>query len=179
MTNATKAPNDADYAKYDRVWQRVAPKMCGGAAETETGGADCCMGEGSAGMAPEIEGYIADELADAAFYSAFAGRARTQAGRAAMASFAADERGHAKRLMAAYYLITGKYCSPAPSPAQPLPTWRDGLAGRFRAEACGGRDYAASAAETDDPCLKKLLGGMSADEYAHAERLLSLLAATF
>ncbi|MEA4813328.1 MAG: ferritin-like domain-containing protein [Oscillospiraceae bacterium] len=186
MTNAIKAPTGADYERYDRVWQRVAPDACGKAVqtfadETATVASDgtCCMGAGAEGMTGTIEGYIADELADSAFYTAFAAKAPNNSSRAAMRTLAAAERGHARKLMAAYYLITGKYYTLTPTALDSLPSWREGLRLRYHAETCGAMAYETSAADTTDMCLRKLFEEMSIDEYSHSDKILSLLASLF
>ena len=46
---------------------------------------------------------------------------------------------------------------------------------RYHMEACSGMNYARSADGTTDPCLGKLLNELSADEYRHAEELMSML----
>lgn len=186
MTNAIKTPTVADYERYDRVWQRVAPEVCGKAvqafsdeiAATASDGT-CCMGADAEGMTGTIEGYIADELADSAFYTAFAAKAPNNSSRALMRTLAAAERGHAKKLMAAYYLITGKYYTLTPQAPDSLPSWRDGLRQRYHAETCGAMAYETSAADTTDMCLRKLFEEMSIDEYSHSDRILSLIASLF
>ena len=135
----------------------------------------CCMGVAAMGMSEALQGAIEDELADRRYYMAFSGQAPGWA-RQTLRDTAEDEGGHARRLMAAYYLITGECYRPAVSCERicvgPLcPALRD----RYHAEACGGMNYAQAAEATTDPCLAKLLNELSEDEYRHAERMLVLL----
>ena len=53
--------------------------------------------------------------------------------------------------------------------------WAEELRRSYHEEACGGLNYARTADSTADVCLSKLLNELSADEYRHAERLMSLL----
>ena len=53
--------------------------------------------------------------------------------------------------------------------------WAEELRRSYHEEACSGLNYARTADSTADVCLSKLLNELSADEYRHAERLMSLL----
>lgn len=135
----------------------------------------CCMGLAAMGMSEALQGFIEDELADRRYYMAFSCQAPGWA-RQTLRDTAEDEGGHARRLMAAYYLITGQCYQPAVSceriyVGQLCPALRD----RYHAETCGGMNYAQAADATTDPCLAKLLNELSEDEYRHAERMLVLL----
>jgi len=135
----------------------------------------CCMGMAALEMSEALQGFIEDELADRRYYMAFSCQAPGWA-RQTLRDTAEDEGGHARRLMAAYYLITGQCYHPAVSCERicvgPLcPALRT----RYHAETCGGLHYAQAANETTDPCLAKLLNELSEDEYRHAERMLVLL----
>ncbi|MEA4942005.1 hypothetical protein SDC9_86343 [bioreactor metagenome] len=135
----------------------------------------CCMGAAAMGMSEALQGFIEDELADRRYYMAFSCQGPGWA-RQTLRDTAEDEGGHARRLMAAYYLITGQCYQPAVScericVGQLCPALRD----RYHAEACGALNYAQAADATTDPCLAKLLNELSEDEYRHAERMLVLL----
>ena len=89
---------------------------------------------------------------------------------------AADEGAHARRLMAAHYLITGTCYRPAIARGgATIGRWCPALRERYHMEACSGLNYARAADGTTDPCLAKLLNELSADEYRHAEELMSML----
>jgi|GEM_PF-147067 len=135
----------------------------------------CCMGMAALEMSEALQGFIEDELADRRYYMAFSCQAPGWA-RQTLRDTAEDEGGHARRLMAVYYLITGQCYQPAVScericVGQLCPALRT----RYHAETCGGLHYAQAANETTDPCLAKLLNELSEDEYRHAERMLVLL----
>lgn len=186
-------PAPYDYRQYDRIWQRVAPSLdpypvpaAAMASEPQTPEADggqqgspeggCCMGAAARGSLNLLTDFIEDELADRRYYQAFAAQAPACA-RATLAGIARDEGGHAKTLMAVYYLITGEAYDPGtPDGRIYIGPWRRALRERYHAEACGGLSYSRAAAGTADPCLKELLGQLSADEYRHAGQILALLA---
>ena len=65
-------------------------------------------------MSEALQGFIEDELADRRYYMAFSCQAPGWA-RQTLRDTAEDEGGHARRLMAVYYLITGQCYQPAVS----------------------------------------------------------------
>ncbi len=78
--------------------------------------------------------------------------------------------------MAAHYLITGTCYRPAIARGgAAVGRWCPALRERYHMEACSGLNYARAADGTTDPCLAKLLNELSADEYRHAEELMSML----
>ena len=89
---------------------------------------------------------------------------------------AIPENGHARRLMAARYLITGQPYRPNLVCGVFCPgRWAEELRRSYHEEVCGGLNYARTADGTTDVCLVKLLNELSEDEYRHAERLMTLL----
>lgn len=135
----------------------------------------CCMGSAAQEMLEVLTGYIEEELCDRRYYLALARTAPAWA-RQNLRSIAEDEGGHAKRLMAVYYLITGQCYRPDLSCGHvPLERWCPALRMRYHAEACGGLNYARSADETTDVCLRRIFGELSADEYRHADMLAAML----
>ena len=203
MAQDLHSPEVYDFRQYDRVWQRVAPDLepypgmggqTGGAApqppaepvptaamarqESQLPGAaqnPCCMGSAAAEMLEVLTGFIEEELADRRYYLALSRQAPAWA-RQRLRDIAADEGNHARRLMAAYYLITGTCYRPAvPGGRISLGRWCPSLRERYHMEACGGMNYVRAADGTTDPCLAKLLNELSADEYRHAEELMAML----
>lgn len=185
-----------DYRKYDRVWQRVAPSMSpwpadGMAAQGEPATAmcpvqsalsepgaqadPCCMGSAAAEMLAVLAGFIEEELADRRHYLAFAQQAPSCV-RQTMRRLAAEEGEHARKLMAAYYLITGRCYQPHVSCDRVyIGAYCPALRERYHAEACGGFNYLRAADGTTDPCLTELLTELSKDEYRHAATVMELL----
>ena len=193
-----------DRAVFERVWRRVMPQDrpdCPFVLEGEGGEAReesklpvpvqtvpvpqtrgdtypeedvPCLGAASAVHGAQLQQFIADELADWKYYQTLARRAGN--GGRVLATIAADERRHAKRLSTAYFLITGvRYWpvdrAPAP-PAGPLPA---ALRQRFAAEQRGAAAYQAAAEETADPCLQALYRELAGEEDAHTWMIRGLL----
>ena len=192
-------PEIYDFRQHDRLWRRVQPGLepypeadtSGGnqaqtseagmtlAQESRLPGAEqnpCCMGTEAAELLTVLEGYIADELAERRLYLALAQRAPVWA-RQTMRELAEDEGNHARQLMTARYLITGQCRQPEALPLELVSAgdWCALLRQRYHSEVCGGMNYARTADSTPDHCLAELLNGLSAAEYRHAERLMSLL----
>lgn len=135
----------------------------------------CCMGSAAAEMLEVLTGFIEEELADRRYFLAMSRQAPVWA-RQRLRDIAADEGGHARRLMAVYYLITGECYRPAISNDRIcIGRWCPALRERYHAEACNGLNYARSADGTTDPCLVRLLNELSADEYRHADELMAML----
>lgn len=135
----------------------------------------CCMGSAAAEMLEVLTGFIEEELSDQRGFLALARVAPSWA-RQRLREMANDEGLHARRLMAAHYLITGECYRPSISTERIYTgRWCSALRERYHAEACNGLNYARAADGTTDPCLARLLNGLSADEYRHAEELMRLL----
>ena len=201
MAENIHSPEVYDFRRYDRVWQRVAPDLepypGGNTAvpvqqpqaepepvpalarqESQLPGAaqnPCCMGSAAAEMLEVLTGYIEEEMADRRYFLTMSRQAPSWA-RQRLRDIAADEGTHARRLMADYYMITGQCYRPAiASGAVSIGRLCPALRERYHMEACSGMNYARSADGTTDPCLSKLLNELSADEYRHAEELMSIL----
>ena len=135
----------------------------------------CCMGSAAAEMLEVLTGFVEEELGDRRYYLALARQAPLWA-RQRLRDIAADEGGHARRLMAVHYLITGECYRPAVSCEHIyIGRWCPALRERYHAEACNGLNYARAAEGTTDPCLAELLNELSADEYRHATELMEML----
>ena len=191
MDQTLHAPETYDYRRYDRIWQRVSPTLEPYPAapedtttalttrqEAQLPGADinpCCLGSAAMEMLDVLTGYIEEELADQRYYTALLRRAPAWA--QPMVQRLAEEEGrHAKRLMAVYYLITGKcYCPAIPCGCIRIEHWCPALRQRYHAEACGALNYARSADETTDICLKRIFTDLSQEEYRHADTISRLL----
>ena len=198
MENELSAAQNAayDYRRCARVWQRVDPTLdpypdlraaAAMAADTPGDGlsaaernaeltlsgaqADpCCMGTAALESLEVLQGFIREELADRRTYLFLARRAPTAEARQVFRAIASDEGRHARRLLAAVYLITGeRYCPAICYPPLRCDGYCAALRERYHEEACGG------AQEPLDPCLQQLLLAFSQDEYRHANAMLCLL----
>lgn len=134
-----------------------------------------CLGRSGEDHAALLQGAIRQELADWRTYQALSARANGVAART-LALMAADERRHAKRLSAAYFLISGiRFLPDTPPARQTRGAFWAALRERFWAEQRGSSFYLAAAEETADPCLANLYRELAADEGAHAEQLRCLV----
>ena len=204
MENELSAAQNAayDYRRCARVWQRVDPTLdpypdvraaAAMAADTPGDGlsaaernaeltlpgaqADpCCMGTGALESLEVLQGFIREELADRRTYLFLARRAPTAEARQVFRAIASDEGRHARRLLAAVYLITGeRYCPAICYPPLRCDGYCAALRERYHEEVCGGFNYRRASQETLDPCLQQLLLAFSQDEYRHANAMLCLL----
>ena len=199
----SEAQNAAyDYRRCARVWQRVDPTLdpypdvraaAAMAADTPGDGlsaaernaeltlpgaqADpCCMGTAALESLEVLQGFIREELADRRTYLFLARRAPTAEARRVFRAIASDEGRHARRLLAAVYLITGeRYCPAICYPPLRCDGYCAALRERYHEEVCGGFNYRRASQETLDPCLQQLLLAFSQDEYRHANAMLCLL----
>ncbi len=200
MEQERHGPDAYDYRQYDRIWQRVAPDLepypgvrtaSDGAERQETPappetvpsesqlpGAQenpCCMGTEAAEMLEVLTGFIEEELADRRYFLALSRQAPSWA-RQRLRDIGEADGAHARRLLAVYYLITGKCYRPAISCERIyIGRWCPALRERYHAEACNGFNYARAADGTTDPCLAGMLNELSAEAYRHAEVLLAML----
>ena len=204
MENELSAAQNAayDYRRCARVWQRVDPTLdpypdvraaAAMAADTPGDGlsaaernaelslpgaqADpCCMGTAALESLEVLQGFIREELADRRTYLFLARRAPTAEARQVFRAIASDEARHARRLLAAVYLITGeRYCPAICYPPLRCDGYCAALRERYHEEVCGGFNYRRASQETLDPCLQQLLLAFSQDEYRHANAMLCLL----
>ena len=204
MENELSAAQNAayDYRRCARVWQRVDPTLdpypdvraaAAMAADTSSDGlsaaernaeltlpgaqADpCCMGTAALESLEVLQDFIREELADRRTYLFLARRAPTAEARQVFRAIASDEGRHARRLLAAVYLITGeRYCPAICYPPLRCDGYCAALRERYHEEVCGGFNYRRASQETLDPCLQQLLLAFSQDEYRHANAMLCLL----
>lgn len=181
MEHETNLPYD--YARCDRVWQRVSPELNPYPEAREAVIAppasrreECCLASAAEQELENIRAFIEEELEDRCTYLTYARCAPNANARRILRELAAEEGGHARRLMGVYYIITGQCYKPAVNVGrtEQLP-WCQALRDRYHAETCGGYHYQHWAQETDDVCLGHILAQFSADEYRHAATLLQLL----
>jgi rubrerythrin len=133
------------------------------------------MGSGAEELLEVLTGFIEEELGDQRAYQAMLRQTPSWA-RQRIRDLAAEEGNHAKRLMAVYYLITGKCYHPAiPTNCMYMERWCVALRERYHEAACNGLNYARTADETTDLCLSRLLQELSGEEYRHADLVLGLL----
>ena len=91
-------------------------------------------------------------------------------------AIASDEGRHARRLLAAVYLITGeRYCPAICYPPLRCDGYCAALRERYHEEVCAARQYDQAAQSAGDACLSQLFRDLSRDETRHARQLMALL----
>ena len=133
------------------------------------------MGTAAEEMLEVLVGFAEEELEDQRQLQALARQGPAWA-RARLRELAAEEGEHARRLMAVYYLVTGRCYRPRLPAGQIGPLhWCETLRARYHDAACNGLNYIRAAEGTTDPCLRRLLEEFSDDEYRQADALLTML----
>ena len=123
-----------------------------------------------------LQGFIREELADRRTYLFLARRAPTAEVRQVFRAIASDEGRHARRLLAAVYLITGeRYCPAICYPPLRCDGYCAALRERYHEEVCAARQYDRAAQSAGDACLSQLFRDLSRDETRHARQLMALL----
>lgn len=181
----------ADREVFERVWRRVMPEDRPDCpftlySEEETAQAPVqpaeekrtelvpVPAEQSGGDGAVLQAFIADELSDWRTYQTLARRIPGGNGRALM-GVAADERRHAGRLSAAYFLLSGVKFWPPAEPELPREGWMAILRRRYWAERKGAEAYRTAAGRTGDSTLRELYLELAGDEEAHAGVIRGIL----
>ena len=134
-----------------------------------------CLGGGSAMYAPMLREMMDGETENYRTYQTLARRAGNN-GTRMLGTMAADKRRNAKRLGAAYFLITGEqYRSPNMTGSRPPMDLMTGLREQFIQEQRGAAAYGGAAQETSDPCLRQLFRELGQEAVGHSRMIRSLL----
>lgn len=134
-----------------------------------------CLGSGSAAHGSQLQEDIMAELEGWQLYRHLARRVTGGAGRA-LSALASEKHRAARRLAAAYFLISGVRYWPTDRLAVPRPSaWLGTLRRRFAAEQHTESRYRAAALDTADPCLADLYAELADGCAAHAGVLRTLL----
>lgn len=179
----------ADREVFERVWRRVMPEdrpdcpftlyseeeqAAVRPAEERKAELVPVPAEQSGGDGAVLQAFIADELSDWRTYQTLARRIPGGNGRALM-GVAADERRHAGRLSAAYFLLSGVKFWPPAEPELPKEGWMAILRRRYWAERKGAEAYRTAAGRTGDSALRELYLELAGDEEAHAGVIRGIL----
>ena len=174
---AERAAEERD--TFARVWERVVPE---GGAESpiEVVPAEEYLPPllplparqgASGGEEPGrlLQALIRGELEAARQYRAMAAGA-VERRRRALSLLASEEREHARRLSAAYLLLSGaRYWPEVRRPARPAPAHLGALRAQFQA------DYRRAAEEAEEPLLQELFLELAEEEAGHSRLLRRLL----
>lgn len=181
----------ADREVFERVWRRVMPEdrpdcpftlyseeeteqMPIQPAEERKTELVPVPAEQSGGDGAVLQAFIADELSDWRTYQTLARRIPGGNGRALM-GVAADERRHAGRLSAAYFLLSGVKFWPPAELELTKEGWMALLRRRYWAERKGAEAYRTAAGRTGDSALRELYLELAGDEEAHAGVIRGIL----
>ena len=109
------------------------------------------------------------------FYRYLARRARGGSSRI-LSALAADQHQQARRLAAAYFLLTGVRYWPTGTLAAPaIPSMWGALRRRYQAEEESGQAFLSAAGSSEDPALQELYRQLAQGCQEHCRRLRSLL----
>lgn len=181
----------ADREVFERVWRRVMPEDrpdCPFTLYSEEEMEQAAVqpaeekrtelvpipAEQSGGDGAVLQAFIADELSDWRTYQTLARRIPGGNGRALM-GVAADERRHAGRLSAAYFLLSGVKFWPPAELELTKEGWMALLRRRYWAERKGAEAYRTAAGYTGDSALRELYLELAGDEEAHAGVIRGIL----
>ncbi len=134
-----------------------------------------CLGSSSAPHGGQLQKYIREELDGWQLYRHLSRKVSGPHART-LAALASEKHRCARRLAAAYFLISGVHFWPTDQLETPrLTAWLGMLRDRFSTEQHQEHRYRAAACDTSDPCLRELFTELAGDCATHASVLRSLL----
>lgn len=134
-----------------------------------------CLGSGSAGHGEQLREDILTALEGWQLYRHLARRVTGSAART-LSALASEKHKQARKLAAAYFLISGVRYWPTDRLDTPRTnSWLGTLRRRFAAEQQLDSRWRAAALDTEDPCLAELYIELAEDCAAHAGVLRALL----
>ena len=163
-----------DTLRCDAVWQRILPNMD---PYPEVRKEAAKRAEASCGKKigeNDILRYIEDELQDRCCYMALSRKARTKAEMRCLAAIGAAEAGHAKKLEAVYFIMTGKHPCVSSPELPKICCFTDTLRQRYHEEKKAHQEYLQAAQKAEDERAKKLFECLAEEEAAHADIIWSL-----
>lgn len=132
------------------------------------------LGDNCLDCVPMLQEMIRHELADWREYQTLARRVGGHQAKVFQA-LANEEKRHAKRLSAAYFLISGVRYWPEGEKVTPPTSYLGALRRRFGVEQAGMAAYLAGAEATSDPCLRQLFLDQAKEEWDHACRIRTMV----
>ena len=148
----------------------------GGRPHSDFPGACGVLGEACLSCAGLLQELVRRELADWREYQALARRAGGAPSRV-LAGMAGEKKRRAKRLSAAYFLISGVKYWPEGEGVPRFPSYLGTLRRRFAQEQDTMSAYLAGAEATSDPCLQQLFWEHAQENWTHACQLRKLVEA--
>ena len=135
----------------------------------------CCMGTEALTDLAVIAGFAEDEQMERRQMQALARQAPVWA-RQTLLTLAGYAAARLRRLIAAYYLITGEvYIPTAATEKIYAGRWLPALRERYHSVACTAMNYQRAADGTPDPCLNDLFRELSADAFQSANTVSHVL----
>ena len=175
------APEEAAHAETEP--QETAPAPCalpapppgcrpaGDFPREETLGV---LGPGSLDSAPVLQTLLRRELADMREYQQLSRRAGGPPART-LAALAGEKKRRAKRLAAAYFLISGVRYWPEGEKCPPMSSYLGTLRRRFAQEQATMAAYLTGIETTEDPCLRQLFCELAEGAWEHACKVRELV----
>ncbi len=154
-------------AELAQASQDVPPERIPDAGPARPEPADPCTARLRRQILAALEGWQ--------FYRHLARRARGSSGRV-LTMLAADQHQQARRLAAAYFLLTGVRYWPTGTLAAPaIPSMWGALRRRYQAEEESGQAFLSASEGLDDPALRELYQQLAQGCREHCRQLRSLL----
>ncbi len=132
------------------------------------------LGESCLECGPLLQELICRELTDCREYQALARRAGGTPGRV-LAGLAGEKKRRAKKLSAAYFLISGIRYWPESEKLPPITSYLGTLRRRFAQEQATMAAYLTGTESTSDPCLQQLFWEHAREGWEQACRIRSLV----
>lgn len=163
-----------DTAAAAEVWRRVAPAIPAYGADTCPVGACCPLPRREADGETALGRLIAD---GAALYAACRRCAvrSPRSVRRELERLSREQQRAVRSLLAAYFLLTGRWCQPPAPAAGVQEPWLAALRRVFLAESVLQRDCAALAEQLENGCLRQLLAAEAERAAARGKSLAVLL----
>lgn len=133
-----------------------------------------CLGSQCKGFEDLLQEMIRKEIRDSQFYKTLSRKVGGGAARI-FAGLASEERQAAKRLSAAYFLISGIRYWPEKSEKISIASYFTALRDRFIEEQRDAALYTAAATESRDPSLSQLFLDIAEENQRHAQQIRHLL----
>lgn len=133
-----------------------------------------CLGSQCMGFEDLLQEMIQKEIQDSLFYKVLSRKVGGTAARI-FSGLSSEERQQAKRLSAAYFLISGIRYWPEKNEKIGIPSYFTALRDRFIEEQRDAAFYIAAATESRDPCLSQLFLDIAEKNQRHAQQIRHLL----
>ena len=188
MEQRMTVPEEYDFRRHDRIWQRVSPGMTPYPAirneeavstELRLPGAEanpCCLGSAAEASLPVLEGFLEEEQQALALERSLLRRSPSTLSAAVLEQLVRGGAEICRRLSAVIFLVEGYWGEkPQPLPRTRVRGFAEGLRSAYHLEICGAQNYERAAEGTTDACLSRILRQFAQEKYTRADRILKLL----